>query len=183
MKMQALFAVVVVVLGGCAIWGQQADDSGKVTAKESTTMPTSQPMKVMHTDEEWRKMLTPEQYHVLRQAGTEAPFLGKYTDTETAGNYYCAACNTLLFHSNTKFHSGCGWPSFYAAAAGDKVILRTDRSLGMVRTEVLCATCGSHLGHLFDDAPDQPTGQRYCINSVALKFVPDKPATTQAAKK
>ena len=141
-------------------------------------MSTTQPAKVSHTDEEWRKILTPEQYRVLRQAGTERRFTGQYTDTTTPGNYACAACGTVLFHSTTKFHSGCGWPSFYAAAAGDRVTLRTDTSHGMVRTEVLCSTCGSHLGHLFDDAPDQPTGQRYCINSVALKVVPDKPATS-----
>lgn len=145
-------------------------------------MSTTQPTKVTHTDAEWRKILTPEQYAVLRQAGTDRAFTGQYTDTTSAGNYYCAACNSLLFHSDTKFHSGCGWPSFYAAAAGDRVILRTDNSHGMTRTEVLCATCGSHLGHLFDDAPDQPTGQRYCINSTSLKFVPDAPATQPAKK-
>lgn len=147
--------------------------------KEPTTMSTTQPTKVTHTDDEWRKLLTPEQYRVLRQAGTERAFTGQYTDTVTPGTYFCAACGAELFRSNHKFHSGCGWPSFYAAAAGDRVILRPDHSHGMTRTEVLCATCNSHLGHLFDDAPDQPTGQRYCINSVSLKFVPDPKPTTQ----
>ena len=135
--------------------------------------PTSRPAKITRTDAEWRQMLTPEQYRVLRQAGTERAFTGEYTDKEDPGTYACAACGTELFHANHKFHSGCGWPSFYTAAAGDRVVLRPDHSHGMVRTEVLCATCDSHLGHVFDDAPDQPTGQRYCINSVALKFIAD----------
>jgi peptide-methionine (R)-S-oxide reductase len=151
--------------------------------KEPATMSTTQPAKVTHTDAEWRKILSPEQYRVLRQAGTERAFTGEYTDTTTPGNYACAACGTVLFHSTTKFHSGCGWPSFYAAAAGDRVTLRTDTSHGMTRTEVLCSTCGSHLGHLFDDAPDQPTGQRYCINSVSLKFIPDQATPTSKPSK
>ena len=133
------------------------------------------PSKV--TDEQWKKMLSPMEYEVLRKKGTERAFTGKYTDESSAGTYYCAACGAELFRSTTKFHSGCGWPAFYAAAAGDRVTLHKDTSFGMARTEVLCARCGSHLGHLFDDAPDQPTGQRYCINSVSLKFVPDVPTT------
>ena len=143
----------------------------------STTNPTA---KVTHTDAEWKTMLTPEQYHVLRQKGTERAFTGEYTDKEDPGTYLCAACGAELFHAKHKFHSGCGWPSFYTAAAGDRVTLHKDTSHGMVRTEVLCAKCDSHLGHVFDDAPDQPTGQRYCINSVSLKFVPDKPAPAPA---
>lgn len=128
--------------------------------------------KVTRTEEEWRKILTPEQYQVLREKGTERAFTGKYDQIFSKGTYLCAACGNPLFSSETKFNSGCGWPAFYLALAGDRVKLQKDTSHGMVRTEVLCARCGSHLGHVFDDAPDQPTGQRYCINSVALKFVP-----------
>jgi peptide-methionine (R)-S-oxide reductase len=126
----------------------------------------------MLTDEEWRKRLTPAQYAVLRQHGTERAFTGEYDHHFAPGTYLCAACGNELFESDHKFNSGCGWPAFYAAKAGDRVKLTADHSHGMRRVEVTCAKCDSHLGHVFDDAPDQPTGQRYCINSVALKFVP-----------
>lgn len=160
-----------------AVWLAAGRAAGKApTTQGATTMPD----QVTKSDAEWRKTLTPEQYRVLRQKGTEAAFTGEYTDKTDAGTYYCAACGQELFSSQTKFHSGCGWPSFYRSLAGDKVKTQTDTAYGMVRTEVLCARCGSHLGHVFDDAPDQPGGQRYCINSVSLKFVPAKqlqPAT------
>jgi peptide-methionine (R)-S-oxide reductase len=124
------------------------------------------------SDAAWRQSLTPAQYAVLRERGTERAFTGEYDHKFDAGTYACAACGQELFTSETKFNSGCGWPAFYAAKAGDRVNLTKDVSHGMTRTEVTCARCGSHLGHVFDDAPDQPTGQRYCINSVALKFIP-----------
>src|SRR3954451_9277997 len=124
------------------------------------------------TDEEWRAQLSPEEYAALRQAGTERPWTGEYVDTKTVGVYTCRACGAELFRSETKFDSHCGWPSFYEASAEDKVILREYPSYGMMRTEVLCGTCHSHLGHLFDDAPQTPTGDRYCINSVSIRLQP-----------
>ncbi len=127
---------------------------------------------VQKTDEQWRAELTPEQYAVLRQAGTERPGTGEYNDTKTEGVYSCRACDAELFRSDTKFDSHCGWPSFYAPSESDNVILREDLSMGSKRVEVLCASCGSHLGHVFDDAPQTPTGDRYCMNSVSLKLAP-----------
>ena len=125
------------------------------------------------SEEQWRERLTPEEFTVLRQAGTEAPFKGEYTDTETEGVYACKGCSAELFRSSEKFHSHCGWPSFFDPKDSDAVITRVDNSLGMRRIEVLCARCESHLGHVFEgEGYPTPTDQRYCINSIALTLKP-----------
>ncbi len=121
------------------------------------------------SNEEWKVLLTPVQFHILREKGTERPFTGEFEDHFEKGKYYCAACNNYLFDSEKKYHSGCGWPSF-SDVTEENIVLKKDKSLGMQRTEVLCAKCGGHLGHVFNDGPP-PTNLRYCINSPALKFV------------
>ena len=147
----------------------------------STTNPANDAFPVTHTDAEWKKLLTPQEYAVLREKATDPAFRNKYDELFQPGTYSCAACGQELFSSDTKFNSGCGWPAFYAAKAGDKVKLLHDNSYGMDRVEVVCSRCGSHLGHLFDDAPQTPTGQRFCINSTSIKFTPA--STTQPAPK
>lgn len=136
-------------------------------AEDHTVYPVTKP------EEQWRVELNPQEYHVLREAGTERAFTGEYTDTETTGVYTCRACGAELFRSTEKFHSGCGWPSFFSPLAGDRIVEIEDRSLGMVRTEVRCAACGSHLGHVFaGEGYGTPTDLRYCINSVCLTLTP-----------
>jgi peptide-methionine (R)-S-oxide reductase len=127
--------------------------------------------KVVKTEEEWKKELTPDQYDVCRMKGTERPFTGEYYKTKTEGMYTCSCCGAELFDSDTKYESGSGWPSFYEPANEENVEQATDRSHGMTRTEVTCKSCGAHLGHVFPDGP-KPTGLRYCINSVSLKLKP-----------
>ena len=129
--------------------------------------------KIEKTDQQWRSELSAEEYRVLRAAGTEAPFIGEYTDTETTGIYACRACGAELFRSDAKFHSGCGWPSFFTPLAAESVIEIKDKSMGMVRTEIRCAACDSHLGHVFEgEGYKTPTDLRYCINSISMTLLP-----------
>ncbi len=127
--------------------------------------------KVTKTEEEWKEILTPEEFRVLRQAGTERAFTGEYTDTKKEGTYECAGCGFELFSSENKYHSGCGWPSFWGELESASIVQKEDNSHGMRRVELLCSNCGGHLGHIFNDGPP-PSGKRYCINSVSMKFKP-----------
>ena len=157
-------------------------EAGAVTKTDAMSR-TEDPMstKVVKSEEEWRRILTPEQYHILREKGTERAFTGKYWKTKTAGTYKCAGCGLELFRSDTKFDSGCGWPSFFEPLEGARLTETEDRSFGMVRTEITCTRCGGHLGHVFTDGP-KPTGLRYCINSASIDLdakkddAADKPA-------
>ena len=148
---------------------------GQTTKKENkkNTKPATETYKVTKTDEEWKKVLTEEEYMVLREKATERPFTGEYYKHFEDGVYTCAACGNPLFKSDAKFDSECGWPSFDQAIE-KSVVFKEDNSLGMNRTEVMCANCGGHLGHVFDDGPKETTGDRFCTNSVAIKFIPAK---------
>jgi peptide-methionine (R)-S-oxide reductase len=154
--------IIVFFFSSCSQSAQQNKKTNQPKGKEMSD-------KVQKTDQEWKNLLTPEQYHVLREKGTERPFTGEYWNTHDKGIYRCAACGAELFSSDTKFDSDCGWPSFYDVMNNKNIITKNDFSFGMHRIEVMCAKCGGHLGHIFDDGP-KPTGQRYCINSLSIKL-------------
>ncbi len=142
-------------------------------ATRGTTQPDGTAYATGKTEQEWREQLSAQEYHVLREAGTERPFVGEYTDTKTEGVYACRACGAELFRSDHKFDSHCGWPSFYSPLAQDRVEFLEDKTLGRARTEVRCAACGSHLGHVFEgEGYDTPTDQRFCINSISMTLMP-----------
>jgi peptide-methionine (R)-S-oxide reductase len=170
----AWITVALLPLTACAAGaaGNGSGEDGMAEAKH---------YEVTKTDAEWKAELTPEEYHVLREKGTERAFTGDLWDNHEEGIYVCAACGQPLFDSHTKFESGTGWPSFYEPISPDAIDTATDRSYGMRRTEVVCSRCGGHLGHVFPDGPE-PTGLRYCINSVSLDFVPKGEALPDLAK-
>ncbi len=176
--MRTLVAIHLIA-GTAIVAGCNSAPTGQSTAvAPAAGAPAETPTVAMNTtinksDEEWRKTLTPEQYRILRQKGTERAFTGKYWNTKDEGLYRCAGCGEVLFESDTKYDSGCGWPSFYAPASKTVIAETEDNSHFMQRIEVLCAKCGGHLGHVFEDGP-QPTGLRYCINSASLNFEPKK---------
>ncbi len=162
----AIALLVSISFTACA---QQAGNSNH----NKTIAATMDTFEIKKSDEEWRKHLSPVQFNILREKGTERPFTGEYDKFYEKGTYYCAACGTELFKSDTKYNSGCGWPAFYEPSVNKNIVEVTDTSYGMNRTEVMCAKCGGHLGHVFNDGP-KPTGLRYCINSGSLKFVEGK---------
>ncbi len=185
MKRFAMLAAVAASLAAAAACAQRphgaASAADRTTLSDSKRSDTDMADKVVKTDAEWKRELTPEQYQVLRHGGTERAFTGKYWNEHDRGLYRCAACGEPLFSSDTKYDSGSGWPSFYQPVDPADVRLETDRTLGMPRTEVLCARCGGHLGHVFDDGPE-PTGLRYCINSAALALDTTRTGTGAPAK-
>lgn len=187
-----VMTVIILALGAYLLMPQAPPDSLAAPPESSGDRKApsepakdAKPEKVVKSETEWKKLLTPQQFEICRKKGTERAFTGQYWNEHRDGEYYCVACNNKLFHAATKFDSGTGWPSFFEASGPNSIATHIDRSHGMVRKEVVCSRCGSHLGHVFGDGP-QPTGLRYCMNSVSLKFVPNPKsgeAKTGEAKK
>ncbi|MBN8696984.1 MAG: peptide-methionine (R)-S-oxide reductase MsrB [Bacteroidetes bacterium] len=162
--MRYLFLISIITLFFSCQGNSQTSSTNTSTMNNDSTNKA-----INKTEEEWKKVLSPEQYYVIRQKGTEAPFSGKFYKHTDKGTYVCAACGEELFKSDTKFDAGCGWPSFFEAIDSTKITYTRDTSHGMIRTEITCTKCGGHLGHVFDDGP-QPTGLRYCVNSLSIDF-------------
>jgi peptide-methionine (R)-S-oxide reductase len=179
MKLKAvLLAFMTIFLINCKNNENKLTIINVYEGKEKSKVGETNLYEINKTDEQWRSELTDEQYWVLRQKGTERAFTGLLLDNKDKGMYCCAGCGNELFESSSKFHSGCGWPSFFESWNKDNIEYKLDSSHGMIRTEIICSKCGGHLGHVFDDGPE-PTGKRYCVNSVSLIF---KPATADSAK-
>jgi peptide-methionine (R)-S-oxide reductase len=170
MRPYSILVLILAALAGCT---KAQPGAGKDSASMIKTSSMDTTKKAYRTEEEWKASLTPQQYHVLREKGTDAPFTGPLTYNKEKGIYYCAGCGAELFTSDMKFESSCGWPSFDKEIAGGRIKTTRDTSHGMIRTEITCAKCGSHLGHLFDDGPT-PSGLRYCVNSTSLEFKKEK---------
>ena len=167
-KRQVIFGVFYLAIFIAALMNTSCSNSRTINNTEDMEYSNAK------SDEEWGEILSPFQFQVLRESATERPFTGEYYDTQDTGLYYCVGCDDLLFRSDTKFDSGCGWPSFFEPSTKESIVYIKDTTLGMIRTEVLCGGCGGHLGHVFDDGPP-PTGLRYCINSASLRFEKEKP--------
>jgi peptide-methionine (R)-S-oxide reductase len=174
-RIMILSLLVVITLNACGQSknvNQQSMNMNTISKPKNPYYSNTDTTRLNLKDAEWKKILPEDVYEVSRHAATERPFTGKYWNADLKGTYYCAACGRILFRSEAKFASTCGWPSFFEQEDKNSTVLRSDSSLGMMRTEVLCGRCGGHLGHIFDDGPP-PTGKRYCMNSIAMDFIPD----------